>query len=499
MASKRKRVVLSLADKLKIIEQLDKGVTGKKLSEIYGVGKATISDIKNSKSTLLNFVSVLENEDGSSSRKTMKTATNKNLEDAVFKWFCSNVLWEIRFQVQSFVKSQNLSRKAWLFIFKASNGWLRNFKFRHGVRELDLAGEKLSADSAAAENFIEKFKTASESYDPEFVYNADETGLVWKALPKTTLASKRESSAPGHKENQEIQEHLKRKKLPLFYKSQPKAWMTAALFTEWYDEVFIPEVKKAPKIAELLERENGQFKTTFLPPNVTSLLQPMDQSVIETMKRHYRRQLLRKLLIEGAENEELVLENHSKINLKDCCYMVAEAWSLVTALTLRRAWNKLKGLPSEKNKKKESEENEKQEYGEDDDDEDALSLEEIRKMIVKIPGCTEVSAEDVGEWMACDTSDPGFQILNDDEIVVSVREDVEVEVEEELSADVEVDAGPSASEAFAGLETALKWMERQPECDHLQLLTVKRMRDLAARKRLKTAKQLTLTEMFKKQ
>ncbi|GBP77373.1 hypothetical protein EVAR_40027_1 [Eumeta japonica] len=81
-------------------------------------------------------------------------------------------------------------------------------------------------------------------------------------------------------------------------------------------------------------------------------------------------------------------------------------------------------------------------------------------MIVKIPGCTEVSAEDVGEWMACDTSDPGFQILNDDEIVVSVREDVEVEVEEELSADVEVDAGPSASEAFAGLETALKWMER---------------------------------------
>ncbi|VEN36331.1 unnamed protein product, partial [Callosobruchus maculatus] len=134
--------------------------------------------------------------------------------------------------------------------------------------------------------------------------------------------------------------------------------------------------------------------------------------------------------------------------------------------------------------------------GEDDDDEDALSLEEIRKLIVKIPGCTEVSAEDVGEWMVCDTSDPGFQILNDDEIVANVREDVEVEVEEELSADVEVDAGPSASEAFAGLETALKWMEGQPECDHLQLLTVKRMRDLAARKRLKTAKQLTLTEIL---
>nr|CAH7717065.1 unnamed protein product [Callosobruchus chinensis] len=273
MASKRKRVVLSLADKLKIIEQLDKGVTGKKLSEIYGVGQATICDIKNSKSTLSNFVSVLENEDGSSSRKTMKTSTNKNLEYAVFKWFLQQrsmgnpisgpILCE---------KAKILAEKLGYSPFKASNGWLRNFKFRHGVRELDLA---------------------------------------------------------------------------------------------------------------------------------------------------------------------------------------AEAWSLVTAVTLRRTWNKLKGLPSEKNKKKESEENEKQENGEDDD-EDALSLEEIRKLIVKIPGCTEVSAEDVGEWMVCDTSDPGFQILNDDEIVVNVREDVEVEVEEELSADVEVDGGQSASEAFAGLETALK-------------------------------------------
>ena len=106
MASKRKRVVLSLADKLKIIEQLDKGVTGKKLSEIYGVGQATICDIKNRKSTLLNFVSVLENEDGSSSRKTMKTATNKNLEDAVFKWFLQQRSMGNPISGLSFVKKQ---------------------------------------------------------------------------------------------------------------------------------------------------------------------------------------------------------------------------------------------------------------------------------------------------------------------------------------------------------------------------------------------------------
>lgn len=188
--------------------------------------------------------------------------------------------------------------------------------------------------------------------------------------------------------------------------------MTAALFTEWYDEIFIPEVKNHQKCIgkegskvllfvdnapthpteELLERGNGQFKTIFLPPNVTSLLQPMDQSVIETMKRHYRRQLLRKLLVEG-EDEEGVLANHKKLNLKDCAYMVAEAWSLVKAVTLRRAWNKLKGISTEEEKEKEREET-----GEDEDD---VSHEEFRDILLKIPGCSEVSAEDIGEWMVC--------------------------------------------------------------------------------------------------
>lgn len=126
-----------------------------------------------------------------------------------------------------------------------------------------------------------------------------------------------------------------------------------SIIHEWYDKIFIPEVKnhqrslgkEGSKVLlivdnapthhseELLERGDGQFTTIFLPPNVTSLLQPMDQSVIETMKRHYRRQFLRKFLVEG-EHERSVMTNHKNLNLKDCAYMVAEAWSLVKAVTL---------------------------------------------------------------------------------------------------------------------------------------------------------------------
>ena len=41
--------------------------------------------------------------------------------------------------------------------FKFSDGWLRNFKRRHGIRQLSIVGERKSADIQAAENFRASF------------------------------------------------------------------------------------------------------------------------------------------------------------------------------------------------------------------------------------------------------------------------------------------------------------------------------------------------------
>ncbi|KAJ8887100.1 hypothetical protein PR048_013315 [Dryococelus australis] len=298
-------------------------------------------------------------------------------------------------------------------------------------------GEKLSADPKAAENFVEKFKIEAESYNPEFLNNADETALFGRFLPKTTLSSKRETSAPGHK-------------------NQPKSWMTAALFTEWHNSIFIPEVKKYQKAIRkegsnimlildtapthptesLLDREYGRFKTHFLPPNITSLLQLMDQLVIETMKRHNRRPLLRKILIED-ENEEGIVAHHQKLDLKDCAYMSLEQ--------IEKHFNQGGGTEIERRKKKREKEEEERE-----EEEDEITLEDLRKILLKIPGCSECSAEDVGEWLAHDSSDPGFQILSDEHIQ-SVRE----ETDQEDDIATESNVGPSAGEAFVCLDTAL--------------------------------------------
>ena len=181
---------------------MEEGESATKLSIEYKVGKSTITDIKKQKMSISNFISQLDFSDGSSSRKTMKLASNTNLDDAVFKWFTQKrcqgepisgpILYEKEVQFNEKLGGSN---------FQASTGWLKRFKSRHGIRMLQIEEEKLSANSSAAESFKIKLRDIlnQENYALENVYNADETGLNWKAEPRKTHDSRRELAAPGPK------------------------------------------------------------------------------------------------------------------------------------------------------------------------------------------------------------------------------------------------------------------------------------------------------------
>ena len=89
--------------------------------------------------------------------------------------------------------------------FKASSGWLEKFKNRHGIRNLSIQGEKLSVAEETVEPFLHKLHKMIEEkgLTPEQIYNADETGLLWKCLPERTLVSCREKSPPGFKKSKD--------------------------------------------------------------------------------------------------------------------------------------------------------------------------------------------------------------------------------------------------------------------------------------------------------
>ncbi|UYV84563.1 hypothetical protein LAZ67_X002617 [Cordylochernes scorpioides] len=80
MSSKRKRVVLSFIDKLKIVDQDQlNGGSGSSIAWTYGVGNATISDIKEKSDAIITYDSALDNEDESLYRKAIKITENKDL------------------------------------------------------------------------------------------------------------------------------------------------------------------------------------------------------------------------------------------------------------------------------------------------------------------------------------------------------------------------------------------------------------------------------------
>ena len=191
--------------------------------------------------------------------------------------------------------------------------------------------------------------------------------------------------------------------LPVKYTNQKNAWMESSIFKTWFFEQFVPSVKKfcdeknlphkalllldnAPTHPDECELVSGDIRALFLPPNVTSLIQPLDQGVLENLKRHYRQRLLKHLL-EDLKNDLTVVESLKKINLKDIIYWLGESWSDVKESTLKKSWKNI----TPKNDTTGPTENQ-----DDSDDEDDLPLSHLLNML---PVTETVTEKDVNDWM----------------------------------------------------------------------------------------------------
>jgi tRNA G10 N-methylase Trm11 len=79
---KRKCVVLSIQQKLEIIEQLEKSRNAKQLALQFGIGEQTVHDLEKKKNKLISFASS-SSSSGMKSRKTMKKSIYEDLDKAM--------------------------------------------------------------------------------------------------------------------------------------------------------------------------------------------------------------------------------------------------------------------------------------------------------------------------------------------------------------------------------------------------------------------------------
>ena len=95
------------------------------------------------------------------------------------------------------------------------------------------------------------------------------------------------------------------------YRAQKKSWMTGVLFEEWVRKLDSSFRAQSRRVALLIDnclahpeiKNLTNINLIFLPPNTTSVLQPMDQGVIRSLKVHYRKKVVR-LCIKAVERNK---------------------------------------------------------------------------------------------------------------------------------------------------------------------------------------------------
>ncbi|KFD66378.1 hypothetical protein M514_21408 [Trichuris suis] len=270
--------------------------------------------------------------------------------------------------------------------FIAGRGWFDRFRKRFNLGSVSLYGQAASADTAAAEKYPDTLMAIiqQKKYEPEQVFNMDETGLFWKKLPNCPYLMKDEATPPGVKVRKDrvtlimcgnaaghmLKPGLIHKSpdprslknenknlLPVFWMHHPKSWMTKALFSQWFQQCFVPQAKQFLlslgmefKVLLLLDNAGGHHadvhsegvQIQLLPPNTTSLIQPMDQGVIRAFKALYTKISLQRIVNAMDPDENFTLKGYwLEFSISACLSVIQSALGEMKKETLNTCWKKL--------------------------------------------------------------------------------------------------------------------------------------------------------------
>lgn len=369
MAGKASRQALSLSDKVKLIKDSD-GKSCRVLAKEYDISKTQASDILKRKAEFL-----MEFE-GNKNSKRIRLSTNsvyEELNQLVWKWFQRARSLGVpvsgpMVQEQALRYAQELNFPD----FKASNGWLDRWRKRNNVSWNTVCGEANSVSSTDVTTWKEKLPSLVNGYAARDIFNFDETGMFYRALPDKTFTVKGQDCKGGKRSKERLTaalcvnlegeferpfvigkaarprcfKNLSLDCLPVKWTSNRKAWMTTLLFEEWIRSLDRRMRLQRRNILLFLDNASSHkveglsnIKIIFFPPNTTSHLQPLDQGIIQVIKVHYRKLLLRHVLslIETGTN---AVDIAKSINVLNACHWIAQAQRTVKPGTVRKCFYK---------------------------------------------------------------------------------------------------------------------------------------------------------------
>ncbi|XP_042211690.1 tigger transposable element-derived protein 7-like [Homarus americanus] len=232
----------------------------------------------------------------------------------------------------------------------------------------------------------------------------------------------------------------------------------------------------------MLVSNDGKIRCMFLPPNVTSLIQPMDQGIIVACKRIYQRRYLDDVLAFIEEDEDLTedtrgqrtVNNVKNYNLKSAIFNLAASWKTLKTTTLVNAWKKLLY-------------NVEVEY-----DFEGFEARDFHH-ILKRAGENDVTEDDIRNWLEDTEGDPGYQFLTEeeiaDEVLVGDSRDSEDEEDEEPLPNK-----PKLSVIRESTDNVISYIDLSAETDDIQhyYQHIRAVRELIIQRQHHQDKQLKL-------
>ncbi|KAK9301502.1 hypothetical protein QLX08_006131 [Tetragonisca angustula] len=339
---------ISIADRLEILAKLEDGMTVSGIACEYGLSKRTIRRYRQNSKEIRNFAANPKHRE----MKRQRKSTYTDMETKLYNWFLQRKLLGDCLTDNILIKKakEMETEFAGTSNFKGSRGWLWNWK-----KKYDIDKKTTDPNEIAANNFIREFlqTLVKENISEEDVYNMDETSLLWRALPWKTLAHEEKCLIiKGENGKTDIvtvafcANTSGTHKLPLLFVNKfanPRALKhckdTLSVEQREGKVILLVDNFKAHKL-EKDELDDGHFVLMFLPPNTSSMIQPMDRGVIAECKKLFRHKLFHQVL-QVLQYDDGLTQFYADYDIKDCINFISEAWNDVTLQTIRNSWAKI--------------------------------------------------------------------------------------------------------------------------------------------------------------
>lgn len=326
---------LTLKQKYQLIRDHEEKMEIEKLKQKYKCGKSVVYKIIQNKSQIIDEYIGAQNV---GAKMKVRSAKFEVINELTFNWLTQVLAKNLPISgsmVQE--KAKEIAIENGDHEFKASNGWLESFKNRHQLTFSAVCGESKDVDQQPVADFRDKLPELIAGYKTSDIANCDETALFFRALPKKTLHKKGDKCyggkhskerltillccfadgqfekplVIGKSQNPRCFKNTKKDNLPVSWYANKKAWMTGTIMEDFLIRLNKKMVIQKRNILLFLDNASSHpnlklsnVQLVFLPPNTTSETQPLDQGIINAIKVHYRKRVLKRLIckMESATN-----------------------------------------------------------------------------------------------------------------------------------------------------------------------------------------------------